>query len=316
MRMTRREFVGTVAMAGCPILSEASAVDRNLSVFVSDLHIPALDIPLDDERDRSAPTASYDHFSRIVDRILAMRPLPAKVIVLGDLAYLRGRAADYRHSAPLLRRLSAAGIELVLGLGNHDHRKAFADVWPDQVAQSPVPGFVVRETSIGTCDLVLLDTLQENPDPESSNPGDGAVSAEQARWMETVLAKRTRPFVLCGHHPCSETALGDRRLYNFVMDVPRCCGYIHGHTHYWNRQPLYQWYGEHRVKREVTVPSTGFYGDIGYVVCRTDPGWVNLTLVQDDFYFRTYRPEGADRPEEWAEMVRENAGEYCRLRLH
>lgn len=289
--------------------------DPNLTVFISDLHVPSLDIPLDDKRDEPAPDAMAKHLAATVDRILAMRPRPARVVALGDIAYLRGRTADYRTSAPILRRLEAAGIELVLGLGNHDHRKAFAEVWPEQAAKSPVPGFIVRETTLGTADLVVLDTLHESPEPEAKNPGDGVLSEAQAKWLDEVLAKRDRPFVLAGHHAARETRVGRETLYDFIMRTANCRGYVHGHDHVWNRRTLFQWYGAHQVKREVTVPSTGFFGDIGHVVCHAERDWAELTLVQTDFYFRTYRPEGAARPPEWAQMVRENEGESCRLRL-
>ena len=313
------------AVAGWALVASADAVspkgdgpspvDPNLTVFISDLHVPSLDIPLDDARDESAPKAAIAHLSAAVDRVLGMCPSPARVVVLGDIAYLRGREADYRTSAPVLKRLETAGIELVLGLGNHDHRAAFAAVWPEQMAKSPIPGYVVREVSLGEADLILLDTLHENPEPETKNPGDGELSEAEVKWLDECLAKRTRPFILAGHHGARETRAGAGTLYDFIMRLPNCRGYIHGHVHYWSRKPLYQWYGAHAVKREVSVPSTGFYGDIGYVVCRTDPEWAELKLVQTDFYFRTYRPEDAARPPEWAQMVRENEGESCRMRL-
>ena len=46
-----------------------------------------------------------ERLSRFVDEVLAMNPRPARVVSLGDLAYLHGLPEDYAKSKPPSRSL-------------------------------------------------------------------------------------------------------------------------------------------------------------------------------------------------------------------
>ena len=59
--------------------------------------------------------------------------------------------------------------------------------------------------------------------------------------------------------------------------------------------------------RELSLPSSGFWGDIGYVKFRTSPDGATAELVQDDFYFQTPTAH-AVRPRYWDVRLRENQG--------
>ena len=84
MNMNRRNFIkgtawmGAAAFAGGCVSDGVSSggTDENLSVFISDLHIGGAN-----------PALGYTHarLNRVVDEILAMRPLPRRVVCFGEL---------------------------------------------------------------------------------------------------------------------------------------------------------------------------------------------------------------------------------------
>ena len=97
---TRRSFIGRVTCAsvgtvlvGCASGTANGCFDDALSVFISDLHIGGKN-----------PALDYTHgkLTRVVDEILAMRPLPRRVVCFGDVALSYGLAADYAVSKPIL----------------------------------------------------------------------------------------------------------------------------------------------------------------------------------------------------------------------
>ena len=117
MLIDRRTFLGlgslatASALVGCVTgFKRPVRRDPSLTVFVSDVHAK-----------RGEHT--FGRFERVVDRILGMDPLPARVVCLGDLAWCYGHRADYVDTRPLLERLADAGIELTFGMGNHDRRE-------------------------------------------------------------------------------------------------------------------------------------------------------------------------------------------------
>ena len=179
MLTTRRNFLSgaLAALAAPPALFAASAADfdENLAVLLSDLHVSGLDGPPKGGKPyRTHPRA---WLRRSVAEILKMTPLPRHVFVFGDIAYLQGRVEDYRRSAPELKLLVDAGINLTLGLGNHDHRKAFLEVWPEYAQRTRVPGLIHTVTSLPEFDLILLYTLDEKDDPNAFNPVGGTLAS-------------------------------------------------------------------------------------------------------------------------------------------
>ncbi len=319
-RTSRRSFIsmGAAAATFLPAVADLAPTvqgktepthDPWLSVFIADPHVPERGVPPEDPRDAAFPDQMYNRLAAIVDEILAMRPLPSSVVCFGDIAYLKGRVEEYKTTEPMLRRLEQAGIRLVLGLGNHDHRDAFLEVWPEYRTNTLVPGFVVSEVSLGTCDLVMLDTLWDSGVPGSYNRGEGNLQGAMLAFVENDLKKRKRPFLLAGHQSPDVIATGKEKLLHWVAKLDKCCGYVHGHNHAWKRSCVHVWYGSCPVKRVVALPSTGFWGDIGYALCRTSKDRATVELVQTDFYFPRYRED--NRPALWANMVRENDGSTC-----
>ena len=86
--------MGAAALAeGCvSTVGSSGGMDENLSVFISDLHIGGAN-----------PALGYTHgrLDRVVGEILAMRPLPCRVVCFGDIALSYGLEADYAASRPI-----------------------------------------------------------------------------------------------------------------------------------------------------------------------------------------------------------------------
>ena len=278
--MNRREFLlgGLCAVAGgCRLFTRSSRdFDESLTVFISDVHV-------------HPGGHQVPRLQAVVADILRLDPLPRRVVCFGDLAYLFGKVEDYRTSRPLLEPLRAAGIELVFGHGNHDRRAEFFEVWPEYAGKSPVRDRLVSETDLGPCDLVMLDTLWQQPDPKARWITEGQLTGEQMDWLMAEFKRRTRPFFLCAHHPVAEIVDGkSKEINDALMAAPACVGWIHGHDHVWRPgllAPSKRKWGDNTFKRLLCLPSTGHWGDIGFVCARTTPTSLRAELVIKDHFF-------------------------------
>ena len=304
---TRRGFIaGSLAFLSTAGRTAEMEVDPNLSVFLADPHVPGEGTRPDKwEIDFSV---MCKRFSALVDEILALRPRPVNVVVFGDVAYLRGEAADYRKSAPLFRKLEAAGIRVTIGMGNHDKREPFLESFPEYRTSTLVPGEVVSRVSLGHADLFLLDTLDER------SPSRAGMSAAQRKWIKDTLPGWSRPFFLGAHHSADEILFGERPLKKYVVGLKNFRGFIHGHWHAWQEWTMLDW-NKGDFRRAIGLPSTGFWGDIGYVVFRTDAKMATATLVQREFYFPRFQPDPAKRDPMWAIRAQENDGRTVRFSL-
>ena len=302
MELDRRSFVSGAlcAAVGGTFAAEAAAggerppspaVDPALAVLISDLHVSGED----------AAKHTRPELEKTVAAILALSPRPARVVVFGDVADTHGKACDYAAAKPLLEPLFAAGFEVSFMMGNHDHRAAFADAWPESAASSLVPGRFVHVVPVGGVDLVLMDSLWESPGVGTFNEVDGKVDGGQLEWLAEWGAKATRPFVVCTHHD-------GRQMKSFakaaMKSSPKMCGYLHGHRHCWMPDVLHVWGSAARAVRSVGLPSTGAWGDIGFALFRAYSDRAELTLVERDFYFPKPAPAAANPS--WKAVLAEN----------
>ena len=310
--LTRRDMLfgtaATVAIAGCKSGSGffgAAGKDPNLSVFLSDIHVAYGGI-----QTKWGPQPVYQNalFERTIDEILAMRPRPARVVIFGDIALWFGYRRDYETSLPLLKRLTAAGIDLYLTTGNHDHRLEMFECHPRQAEITPVPGRFVSDIDLGSCDLLLLDTLHETGQKEGDgNDVGGDLDDAQMAWLENRVKTASRPFFCGGHH--SPRDLHGRDVRTLLRKCPLFVGWIHGHDHKFSET----WFSENyadgsHIRRIAVLPSTGWWGDIGYVTFRTCPDRAVLALEEKDFFFpRPLKPGGA-RPADWDLILAEHRG--------
>ena len=128
--ISRREFLGgavasatLVGAGGCAVMPGFGSLrkDESLMAILSDCHVG----------NWNSPEYQGVKFAECIARVLALDPLPSKMFIPGDLAYLWGRKEDYELSRRLLQPVIDAGIEITIGMGNHDRRENFLERWPE-----------------------------------------------------------------------------------------------------------------------------------------------------------------------------------------
>jgi predicted phosphodiesterase len=153
---------------------------------------------------------------------------PDAVVVKGDLT-AEGTPGEYEQFLDVYR--SAFGDRLTVTRGNHDNPAV-----PSGLPASP--SFEAVELPGVT--LAVVDT---------SRPGwvGGAISDDQADWLDELAARADRPVLVFGHHPVAEDELllfngfpvvaagldppSTQRLADVVARRPAIVGYFAGHTH-------------------------------------------------------------------------------------
>ncbi len=134
---------------------------------------------------------------RCVRGIARLRPAPDAVVVTGDLVDM-GDAQEYAHLRELLGELPMPCYLLV---GNHDHRDALRQAFPEH-AWLGREGFVQYAVDLGPCRLLALDTQ----DPPNSG---GRLCGQRLRWLERELGSDSgKPVILAMHHPPFVTGIG------------------------------------------------------------------------------------------------------------
>ena len=294
MGLTRRSFlVGSGAVAAGAGLRAAPTVsaathDPCLAVFLSDIHCNG--------KTKGWLQHQHGHLRRYVAEILAMRPLPANVLVFGDFSASCGWKEDFVLAREILQPLLDAGIVLTCGMGNHDKRRNFLAVFPEYADRLLVKDRIVSKVAFPQCDFVMLDSLKEK-EGDGGNFVEGLVDGAQKKWLQAEIASAKRPLFLGAHHCPRES--GIRRE---VTCGPTVCGYVFGHEHVWADNFVHDGtYGNSQTVQTATLPSSGFYGDLGYAVFRTFDDRAGLTLRQDDFFFN--RDWDRPRPKSWRARV-------------
>ncbi len=295
MKINRRLFLsGIAASATVPLFAkQPSEFDENLMVFFADTHIAGV------------VSSGYqsNELIRAVANVLSLRPLPRNVCVFGDFAHLSGFKADYEAAAKIIAPLSDAGIKVTIALGNHDRRSPFLELYPDYAKTTKVPGRIVSTVTTPHADLILLDSCQEGP-------VEGKLNDEQKEWLSSTLKNYAKPVFVGSHHPLNELGIAKD-----LVSSPMVAGYIHGHNHRWLKTWRKRNWRDTFTLRQLCLPSTGHWGDIGYTLFRIQPDRAIAELCQHDFFF----PKPASRPEEappeWAIYVEENKGQQCTFLL-
>lgn len=269
--------------------------DENLVCIISDLHLHP-----DWHQER--------YFAETVGQILSLNPRPRYVLCLGDIAYLTGKPEEYAAAKRYLDKLEEAGMRLALTMGNHDRRAAFAEVFPDHAAASRLPDRFVYTVETPLADFILLDSLQESPDPTTwINPG--ALDERQLQWLDAELSAHTdgKPVFVMAHHALDDLGC----LRDPMFRSPSCQGYIYGHKHIWDAGWIRANYRDRDVLRTLGVPSTGHWGDIGFVTLALESGRAVAANHEKEFFFPGPRREGEEKPAFWAEIERENKDAIC-----
>jgi hypothetical protein len=260
-------------------------LDENLVALFADTHVTA---------DPYNPHQQAGLAQSVRD-VLALNPRPAHVLFYGDLAFNRGETNDYRLLKALVKPLEEAGIRWSGAMGNHDRRAAFLSVFPGRQGGPPlVPGRLVSVVKTPHADFILLDSCLEGP-------VNGGIDDAQRTWLQETLARAAKPIFVGAHHPLAETGLG-----GLLAASTFGAGYIYGHNHLWRPQTQ-------GGVETLCLPSTGHWGDIGYVLVKLDKGGAVFTLCQRDYYI----PRPAAKPEdikpEWKQRVQKNDGSQWRV---
>ena len=316
--MDRRVFLGNLAALGALGISiEASGAEKvsevvetiscrkkkshaplgfddNLVCIISDLHVHP-----DWHQER--------YLSRIVDQILAFNPRPRHVLCLGDIAYLTGKPEEYAAAKRYLDKLEAAGIQLTLTMGNHDRRAAFAEAFPTHAAASQLPDRYVYRVETPLADFILLDSLQEGTDTKTWI-NEGELDDRQVQWLEGQLAGMDgKPVFVMAHHPLEEL----KPIRKMLIKSPSCKGFIYGHKHIWDTGWARFNYMDRDILRTLCVPSTGHWGDIGFVTLVLEKDRAVCKLYEQEFFFPGPLKEGEEKPAIWTEIERDHKDAVC-----
>lgn len=311
MSITRRSFLtGATVTALSPCVAKAMMAaggkDPNLSVFLSDLHASGENIA----RPNPQPTYQNPLLEKTVESILAMRPMPARVVVFGDLALWNGWDEDYQVSQSMLKRLVDVGIDLYVTTGNHDVRERMFKYYPKQREITPVPDRFVSVIDLGSADLLLLDSLYAKSREDGyGNFVGGTIDDAQWEWLSQEVKNRPRPFFVGAHHAPRD--LNGRPMSKMLASTKNFVGWIHGHNHIWASDWFIENYGSRRIFRRVSLPSTGWWGDIGFTTMHTGVDRAELKLFQNDFFFPRPLKPGEPRPELWDAMMEEHRDRKC-----
>lgn len=317
--MNRKEFLGAVALLGGASLIPSSVIqatdrpapakkdkrkfDPSKTVLLSDIHISG-------EFNEEGTPVKYPYnptcLNLRIGEILAMKPLPANVIVFGDVAWDYGLEEDYVYARQLLQPLEEAGIQVTLALGNHDRREGFFKVFPEYAERTPVPGRAVSVISLPEVDMVMLDSLAELPDLKrrQKTTVSGEIDDAQIEWLKGFLEKSTKPVIIGAHHPLKEMT----NLTNVISESDKVAGYIFGHKHVWNKSTTIL----RPRKRAHIVPTLGlpatFYGDIGFAVMHTSPDAAVIEFTSKGFW---WPQPAAEPPREWIQREKDLQNEKC-----
>lgn len=185
---------------------------------------------------------------QVVEALLALTPRPDLLLATGDLTE-NGSIAAYETLKSITDRLP---FPVHFALGNHDDRGNFRRVFPDVPVGET--GRVHYAFTHGPLRFVVLDTLEEGLHG-------GALSAEQADWLDVTLAADARPTILVLHHPPIETGNGwmtedidapwVQRLAAVVRRQPHVIRMVSGHLH---RAIVTGWHGSTLAVCPSTAP--------------------------------------------------------------
>jgi len=313
--MDRRKFLESLAVlgAGSILLSETNGqsikasepfsgeckkngkqvFDENLVCLITDLHI-------------RVDHYQQEYFQKTVQDILALNPLPRRIICLGDIAYLTGKVEEYKLAKKFFNPLLNAGISITMTMGNHDRRGNFSQIFPEFTAASELPGKYVYTVQTEYADFLVMDSLQEGDDLEEwITPG--AIDSEQVEWLKSKLDyAKDKPVFVMAHHPLNETKLGP-----ILLQHPNCKGYIYGHNHIWDTGWTHVNYRDRTILRHLCLPSTGHWGDIGFTLLHIEKDKAVAEFRQREFFFPKPLKEGESKPSLWSEIEREHRDAVC-----
>ena len=264
---SRRAFIGqAAALTGGTLLARrvfAASRSRDASRFalLSDPHVA---------EDPAATRQGCNMTAKLgtaTDQVLALEPLPAALLVAGDLAAERGTAGDYAQLERLLRPVREGGSRSTSHSATTTSVSRSAPPSLRQVDR-PLPERQAYVLESPFVDWYLLDSLEPGAVP-------GRLGEAQLRWLATALdARRDKPAFLLLHHPPSlksdSPSLSDTAALLPVLSArPQVKALFFGHTHAWSAEQREGLWG-------VNVPSVSYSFDPAQPT-----GWLDVRVARD-----------------------------------
>ncbi len=257
-----------IVLPGCRTSRSASGTDEIRLALLSDTHIGG-----DRERAKD-PRGGFDpwvNLQRVVSDIVA-RP-PRGVILNGDAASREGLVTDYQELKTLLEPVNRVA-PVYLGLGNHDNRETFKEVFTftaggdAEVRNHQV--LIVEEPFIR---FIVLDSLLY------VNTSAGLLGEDQRAWLTEYLRTHTdKPGLLGVPHTLGDSdgdLLDADRLFAILRPHRQVKASFYGHSHSWN-------ISERAGVKLINLPALGYNfwkGEpVGWVDARFRRHGVELTL--------------------------------------
>jgi Icc protein len=250
---TRRQFL--LASASAAFAQEAKRETVRWALC-SDTHIHA------NRESEYRGFKMHQNLGKVIPQVTDFKP--DAVLINGDLARLEGASDDYDALkdalAPLIGR-----VPIALGLGNHDDRKNFYEVFGDkQPGAQPMPQKHVLVADYGPVRMMVLDSLM------LPNFTPGFLGRQQRAWIENFLkSSDDRPVIAAVHHTLddSDTSLLDvERLLKVVAPAKNFKAIIYGHSHAYS-------YRTYEGIHLVNIPAIGYNFSDHHPV-----GWVAATF--------------------------------------
>lgn len=235
--------------------------------LLSDTHIP---VKPDDGYRNFSP---QENLAKVAPQVVAAKP--QAVIVNGDAARLDGQVGDYQRLRELLGPVAAVA-PIHIGLGNHDDRGNFYQVFPaDAEAKSTqeVNGKHVSVIDTPVVRLIVLDSLLY------VNKVAGLLGKNQRDWLTKYLPTATdKPIAICVHHTLSDSdgsLLDADRLFRIIEPHKQVKAIFYGHSHRYEMT-------EQAGVRLINLPAIGYnFSDeqpVGWVDADFHGAGVSLTL--------------------------------------
>ncbi len=224
--INRKRFLQTSsAITGSLLASthraNASDADQAHIALFSDTHTPA------DASNEYRGFRPVENLKQIVPAVVATKPQAA--IINGDAARLTGEHEDYVALKGLLAPL-AEQAPVHIGLGNHDDRKNFFQVFQQrETSKADVNGKHVSLFEIGGTRFVVLDSLLY------VNKVAGLLGKAQRNWLSKFLKEEDdRPVVFFVHHSLGDgdgDLLDFERVFQMMKPHRKVKAIFYGHSH-------------------------------------------------------------------------------------
>jgi 3',5'-cyclic AMP phosphodiesterase CpdA len=240
--------------------------------LLSDTHIPA------QKEDGYRDFSPQENLTKVVPQVVEAKPKIA--VIDGDAARLDGQVDDYRVLREILSPIAAIA-PIHIGLGNHDDRANFYQVFPadaESKATQSVNGKHVTVIDTPVVRLIVLDSLLY------VNKVAGLLGKNQRDWLtEYLAAVDDQPIALFVHHTLSDSdgsLLDVDRLFTIIEPHKNVKAIFYGHSHRYE-------VSEQANVRLINLPA------IGYNFTDDQPvGWIEAEFRADGVSMKLHTVAG------------------------